>query len=362
MNRQFLITGFLILVLSQLTCSPKLVDPPINNPREYTFTIDTLAYPGSFQTTMYDVWASSPTSVWIVGHNDQNRGLMWHFNGTQWTDIKLSTSQGGNIEGSIDLNEVFGFSSLNVFAVGRRIYSNATPPPNFLDSSLIIHFDGQQWREQPIQRGKGLWSISGASPQDIWTCGSSGTIFHYNGSFWKKDTVPMVVPSDAEYALWDIKSTAGADVFMTGATRQNNLLRTTHYFFRRRNDQWSVIDSFVVQAGQSEVRFGVHGLWIDPEGTVYSFGSDIFQWNGSSWMRLYESSNALRRMAGSSKNNIFAVGDFGTILHYNGSDWYEFKELKNPNVVYSSVWTDGREVFIVGYFNDGSKTIVLHGK
>lgn len=360
MARQFIISASFVFLLLQFSCKTNPVEPPIKNPREFTFTIDTLTYPGSFQTTMYDIWASGSASVWIVGHNDQNRGLMWYFDGSRWTDIKLSTTQGGSIDGPIDLNEVFGFNSLSVFAIGRRIFSNSNPPPNFLDSSLIIHFDGRQWQEEPIQRGKGLWSISGTSPQDIWTCGSSGTLFHYDGAVWKKDSVPLSVPPDAEYSLWDIKSAVGGNVFMIGAIRQNNFSRTTYYFFRR-DDKWDIIDSFTLDGGQTQARFGVHGLWIDPEGGIYSFGSDIFRWIDSSWFKLYGSPNALRKMAGSSKNNVFAVGDFGTVLHYNGSDWYEFKELKNPNLVYSSVWSDGKEVYIVGYLNDGSKTVVLHG-
>ncbi|MEX0736651.1 MAG: hypothetical protein WD182_04360 [Bacteroidota bacterium] len=362
MSRRFVISASLVLLLVQLSCKTNPVDPPTSNPRDYTFTIDTLAYPGSFQTMMYDLWASSPTSVWAVGHNDQNRGLMWHFNGTEWTDVKLSTTQGGSIEGPIDLDEVFGFNSVHVFAVGRRLYSNPTPPPYFLDSSLVIRFDGQQWQEELVQRGRALWSISGSSPRDIWTCGSSGTIFHYNGSLWKRDTIPLVVPSDVEYALWDIKSAADGEAFMTGAIRDNSLMRTTNYFFKLTRGNWSIIDSFAVQPGGSEVRFGVHGLWLAPEGTLYSFGWDIFRWTGMSWTRLYQSSGALRRMAGSSDTNIFAVGDFGTVLHYNGIDWYEFEELKNPNIVFSSVWTDGNQVFIIGFFNGGSKTVVLRGK
>jgi hypothetical protein len=67
-------------------------------------------------------------------------------------------------------------------------------------------------------------------------------------------------------------------------------------------------------------------------------------------------------MAGTSDENMFAVGDFGNVFHYNGVDWYQYRELKDFGVVYSGVWTDGKEVFVVGYTHDGGKTIILHGK
>jgi hypothetical protein len=59
---------------------------------------------------------------------------------------------------------------------------------------------------------------------------------------------------------------------------------------------------------------------------------------------------------------MFAVGDFGNVFHYNGIDWFQYEGLKDLNVVYSGIWTNGKEAFIVGYTNDGGKTVILHGK
>ena len=336
-------------------CNEKIVDPPIKNPREYTWTIDTLAYPGSFQTSMRDIWGSSPSNVYVVGHNDRGLGKMYHFDGKQWKPVDLAFGIGS-------LTGVLGFTSSNVFAVGDRIYVNPNRPPNFLDSSLIIHFDGRQWSEQKVQGGRRLWSISGTGAIDIWTCGYNGTLYHYDGRLWKPDSVPITVPPNGEYILLDIKAKSIHEVFMIGFVSQNSLARITTFFFLRKNGRWQVVDSLFVQPGRVDIKFGQNGLWVSPEGTLYSFGPHIFRRNGSSWEKVYEIFSALRKMAGTSERNVFAVGDFGKILHYNGSDWYEFRELRNSNAVYSSVWTDGREVFVVGYMNDGSKTLILHGR
>jgi len=342
-------------------CGDRIVDPPIKNPREYTWRIDTLAYPGSFQTAMRDIWGSSPTDVYVVGHNDRGFGKMYHFNGKSWSPVdQYHPDERGN--SSIGLGAIYGFARNNIFTVGKRTYDNPKPPPNFLDSSLIIHFDGRQWREEKINRGRALWSISGSTPNDVWTCGTDGTLYHYNGTIWERDSVSISVPRDGTFGLWDIKSKSVSEAYLIGIIHQNNLARTSFYFFVRHQNRWSVADSFVVQPGQYEARFGVNGLWVSSEGTLYSFGPHIFRWTGSSWVKVYETFDALRKMGGISDRNMFAVGDFGHILYYNGIDWHVFKEFRNPNVVYSSVWTDGREVFVVGYLNDGSKTLILHGK
>jgi len=51
-------------------CKHSTSPPVVKNGREYTWTIDTLAYPRRFQTSMRDIWGSSANDVYVVGHND----------------------------------------------------------------------------------------------------------------------------------------------------------------------------------------------------------------------------------------------------------------------------------------------------
>jgi photosystem II stability/assembly factor-like uncharacterized protein len=357
---------FLILapLLLQLSCKDNGVmpPPPPKDPRTYTWTIDTLSYPaGSFQTTMRDIWASSPKDVYVVGHNSDGSGQMFHYDGQHWSPVNLFFPDSrGNA--AIDLNAILGFGPTNIYAVGERTYDNPNRPPNFLDSTLIIQFNGQQWREQRVLRRNALFSISATSPNDIWTCGRNGSLFHFDGTAWNKDSVLANVPVGGEFLLWNVKASSSSEAYILGTLYQNSLARITSYFFKRSNQKWALVDSFYVEPGRFDAKFGQNGLWVSPTGTLYSFGPHIFRWTGSSWVKIFDFFDALRRMSGASDNNFFAVGDFGNILHYNGNDWYQFKELKNQNAVYSSVWTDGQELFVVGYLNDGSKTLVLHGK
>jgi hypothetical protein len=149
--RVFVCVSVFVLFV-QLDCKDTLIDPPIKNPREYTWTIDTLAYPGSFQTLMGDMWASSPSDVYVVGHNDQAFGKMYHYDGKGWTPVNTPF-------GAIDLGAIYGFSANDIWAVGERIDYNPTPPPNFLDSSLIIHFDGSRWTEYKVIGGRHLQTV-----------------------------------------------------------------------------------------------------------------------------------------------------------------------------------------------------------
>jgi hypothetical protein len=363
-SMKFAISFCTALILFQSGCKNNPVDAPIKNPREYTWTIDTIAYPGSFQTSMRDIWGSSSKDVYVVGHNDQNRGAMWHFDGSKWSDVKLSILQGGTIEGAMDLRALVGLRSNSVFAVGERIYSNPSPPPNFLDTSRIIHFNGLQWLEEPLSRSKGLWSISATRQDLLWCCGDGGALYKYEGGLWQKDSVQLSIPLGADYTLWDIKGNPLFDeTYMLGYIHQNEFARTKYYFFTRRMGRWNLTDSLIVEPGHVEVKFGESGLWVSPEGTLYSYGSGIFRWTGSSWLKVLSPRAFVEKMIGTGEKNIFVVGDLGEILQYNGVDWYEFTNLGFADITYTCAWTDGSDVFFVGFTSSyPQKTIIIHGR
>ena len=191
-----LYTGLIILVIIILSgCDTGIGVQPLKDPRTYNWTADTLRYPGSYQTLMEDIWANSPRDVYAVGHNSRGaKGIMWHYDGINWSNVHLGISEGGLIEGSIDLTSIYGFSSTDIYAVGDRSKDNPNPPPNLIFSSLIIHFDGFVWKEVNTYSGSALIDIYGKSPSDIWAGGESSTLFHYNGSTWERDSINYTAP------------------------------------------------------------------------------------------------------------------------------------------------------------------------
>jgi len=93
--------------------------PVVKSPREYTWTIDTLAYPNSFQTSMRDIWGSSANDVYVVGHNDQAFGKMWHYDGSRWEPVRLHILEGGPLPNIGSLSAIYGFSANDIWAVGE---------------------------------------------------------------------------------------------------------------------------------------------------------------------------------------------------------------------------------------------------
>ncbi len=350
------------LLLLQFSCKDNPVEP-LKDPRTYTWTIDTLAYPGSFQTSMRDIWASSPTDVYVVGHNDQAFGKMWHFDGQSWKPVKLHILEGGPLPNIGSLNAIYGFSSSDIWVVGDRIYYNPTPPPNFLDSSLIIHFDGRQWREHRVIGGY-LFSLWGSDPRNIWTCGNRRALLYYDGQRWRQESVSISPPFGTSLTLYSVTGTSKDNVYLFGSAHENAVVRTTYYFLQRNAGGWALIDTFVNQPGMHQDKWGEDELWSSPWGMLYSVGAGVFRWNGSSWTKILAIDEPCTKIFGTSESNLFVTTYRSTLLHYNGFEWYRYDNLKFSSIGYVSGWTDGREVFVIGqtFGSYPEKTIVLHGR
>ncbi len=345
-----------LLFIEFLGCKDKGIEPPpTKNPRDYAWTADTITYTGSFiQTEMLNIWGSSYNDVYGVGFNNAfEKVYMWHYDGKSWADVNLRDTYQIWIT---QLSSVYGFSSNNVWAAG---YAGDLSSPS---SSLIIHYDGLKWSEENIIKGGALNDIWGSSPNDIWACGFWGVVYHYDGINWNKDSISIYNPQNAEFQLLSITESKNT-AYAIGEKHENNLARDTYYFFKKTNQAWQTLDSFVVAPQQTTFKFGVR-FWVSPEGNLYSTGDGVFKWNGSSWDNVYFSSIALPGIYGTSEQNIFVVGNYGIALHFNGSDWYQFPQLKNENIKYTGVWTDGKVAFICGFTTNDfpMKTIVWHGK
>ncbi|MEO8233710.1 MAG: hypothetical protein ABI638_15630 [Ignavibacteriota bacterium] len=353
----------LLVNLLVLGCKEKGVEvKPPKDPRTYIWTADTLGYPGSFQTLMYDMWGSSPTDVYTVGHASANDGVMWHYDGNNWHDVVLSESKGGQIPGAFELTSVFGFNSSDIYAAGERLRTNPNPPPNFIDSSLIIHFDGSTaWRKVNVYNGRLIGDIYGSSQSDIWAAGRGNLLNHFNGNYWKKDTLILFVPNGYDFSINSISS-YNSNNFLTASAYNSNNGDQNYYFIGHVNNTWIVIDSFNVDGLNFKFGFKLNQ---SDNLDLYSYGGGgIFKYNGAAWINVFQLAAPISGMWAQSANNIFAVGNGGRAYHYNGTDWKQIVALNNSQTDYWAVWTDGTEAFVAGsIFADGvQKTIVWHGR
>ncbi len=349
-----------LLISCQVVGPPAVPTPAHKDPRNYTWTIDTLAYPGSYQTFMRSFWGSSSSNLYAVGHNDQNKGMMYHYDGKRWLEVPLTWSEGGPIREAVDLVSVWGVSANDIWAVGESAFMNPTPPPNFLDSSLVIHFDGSQWSEVPLNRGRGLWAIKGLDKTNVWAGGSSGALYHFDGASWARQQFPSPFQDDVEwlFAAFDVKQNGSVYAFLNG--HENSTATDYYKFALRSGSDWQIIDSFQIGPGHLTSKWGASKFWTSPSGEMYSAGDAIWRWDGVQWQKEVSTTVILADIFGTRSDHIFSVGVMGTVYFFDGHLWNQLGVPGDPTWLLMAVWCTDDEVFITGY--DGYRTYVLHGK
>jgi hypothetical protein len=346
----------------------KIIRPEIaTDPRQYIWIIDTISYPGSDQTLHENIWGSSPKDVYSVGHCDLTKGTMYHYNGKSWENVKLSWSQGGTLEGGMELEDITGFGPNDVWAVGERIgFVDAPGGGSKIEhAELLIHYDGKTWKE--IKLDGNVWNLHiwGNSPDNIYVSGFGKNIWNYNGSVWKKDTLPMNLPVTQSNFQNQICGDKIGNLYVLGYSNCNFPYNETRYFFIKKNDQWILKETYTSKEGSFDSAYVFIRFWVSPEGNLFCAGGyGILKWSGEKWETFYDIGglySVFFNIYGVSENNIFAVGTGGKVYHYNGSNWHQFGQFSDFDVLYTGIWTEGTEVFIVGHTYSTQKTIILHG-
>ena len=354
----FLSVFAVIVTLVANRCSNNPAGPteqPPKDLRRLSWTVDTLAYPGSLQTLMTDMWGSSATDVYVCGDNERGYGKMYHYDGVSWTPVSIS--------GAASLDDIYGFSADDIWAVGDSLTFNPNPKIRYAHHAVVMHFDGSKWRHVKKPEGEPLFAVGGTSSSNLFTGGWEGYLAHYDGTFWQPDSVPIAAPKEGHSEVLAIAGNPGFNdiymVFTVGGTGN-------HYLLKHSSAGWKVVKDMRND--------DMNNLWYSPWGTLYGTGGFVQKWSGTDWEEvLYIQTFLSFSIYGTDANNLFIVGHAGTsltggrygeVIHYNGEDWYEYKELQFPGIEYKDVWTDGNEVFVVGWYTDSfpNITLVLHGK
>jgi hypothetical protein len=271
---------------------------------------------------LYAAWGSAADDVWAVGA----RGSIAHFDGSAWTHVESPTTA--------TLRSVSGSSRSAVWAVGDAILrfdgeswsianeSSALEAVFALsdddvwavgDDAALLHFDGTDWvdfqTDDPTRHFTGVW---GSARDDVWVVGIGNVNLHYDGSGWSK--VPT--PANIAFNRQTITGTARDNVFIHGWYLQ---IGQPHFGEGRWNGQeWSFNGG---DYGALLTSFGRPSAFAASPREVWlvtghgSGSSEIYRLSSSLWGEGSGTDFALYGLWGSSPEDIWAVGENGTILH-----------------------------------------------
>ncbi len=329
-------------------CSEPAAPIMEKDPRTYSWQVDTISSPTVTQLSLFDIWGASATDVYAVGFTDTYESKMYHFDGSSWSRIPIHTSEGGTVYGISGLARIWGFSPRSIYAVGEK-YSN-----NHL-VGVIVHFDGSNWMEIPVDSIGMLQSIWGASESDIWA-GGFHTLLRCQSGKWRKIGFPART-DQVQFAR--ITGSSPTDIYFVGVSNgpANPYLydyRADLYHFDGTN--LSIIDSLFVKPDAPPAHFGIEIRYVGR--SLFSAQNGIFAFENGRWIQKANTPREITRIDGTSPSSFFLVGAWGTVLHYNGNDTFVYP-VGLSNVMFSSVWVHEHGVFAVG--TDGSKSYILRG-
>ena len=159
---------------------------------------------------LYGLCGDAGGNVFAVGSGAGEMGIVLHYDGTQWTEMKPTALRGWNSS----LNAVWGSSPTDVFAVGyEATFGNISG----WGWGAIIHYDGQKWSLVLSGLPYDLPDVWGSSPTNAFAVGKSwvnehyrGTILSYDGLGWSQQ---IIMEADGLNSVW---GTSSSDVFAVG--------------------------------------------------------------------------------------------------------------------------------------------------
>ena len=270
-----------------------------------------------------DVWGSSVTDVLAVGSG----GHVLRFDGKQWADSNTPTTK--------DLNGVWGAGSSTRYVVGQ--------------DRTVLQWDAKtdKWKllkAAPVSKqSKDLHGVWGASPTEVYVVYWWGDMLRFNGVTWSHDKT--MLPSVSGVVL-DVWGSSANDVYVVGQSGVSGVKNGIGA--RYHGGTWTALEKSITGPG-SKAWMG--GVWVASSGHAFIAGGagKILRCNGTgkgSCTEWQPTQNDLYAVAGRSSLDVFAVGDRGTILHFDGGTW----SAQASGTVHDlrGLWVDAKQALAVG--------------
>jgi hypothetical protein len=324
---------------------------------EFTWELNSF---GIYPSTLFDVAIIDEDDIWAVGEihtseTDRFDSLgNWvppfnalHWNGHEWELKHIRTNACGGV----------------IYPHIRAII--AFLPDNILFAHVdgsITHYDGYNFTNDCSlinQLNGSVNKIWGVSDNDFFVVGWNGFIAHYDGTAWQK------LESNTEVDLLDVwgspdggvvwacgyKDFVGTVLLKITGDRVEKVYDDNDYWYTIRQDSLSgVLTS--VWTDRENILFLVspNGMYRAPTETRGE--ARRFALNGGYFPGFP------RCLRGRAINDIFAVGDFSFIGHFNGHQWHHYTEFQGRIRFRSITLIDGLGVFVGTDISTGEAIIL----
>lgn len=302
---------------------------------------------------LHGVWGTSATDVFAVG----DKGTIIHYDGTKWSLMDSGLTEEDYVD-YVELNDVLGFSSNDVYVVGEN------------SDALILHYNGLSWSSVPWALYAPNVSLFPYAFRHVW--GTSSTELFITGAYasgtggeWGlfcrfdgNKLYPIMSPFEETYSypcskgMWGSSST---DIYNVGGGGYYGYI--CHY------DGETSSVSLRTETENENNEF--KDIWGSSADDIFAVGGSgrIYHYDGSAWSRMDTGTEeTFWCVWGTSSSDVYAAGGLGNsiIFHYDGSTW-EPMDCHDPfhtHGTIESIWVSNfRKGFAVGKWG----TIYVYG-
>ncbi len=332
-----------------------------------------------FNGALNTVRGTSTTNVWVGGGN-----VLAHWNGGIWFVVDPATTAVGAIEGIWLSSSTHGWFVTNTGGLSELRSDGWTrhwdSPGIFTDLAgstseiwvcghpgTVQHFVAGSWRTERLARSESCASITTRSTTDILAGGTTPIYFRSDGATWS------VNPTGAAAAFQDLWTTPGGQSYGVAGTTVYRFDAGVWVAMATGSPQnlvsvWASgpSDIFAVGGQGTVMHFNgtswtkletgttatLNAVWGSSSTNVVFAGADangglILRYNGTGFTSTNPTPRALRGIHGRSPNEVYAVGDAGTIVRFNGTSWSD--ETSGFDNTLFDVWASaGGDVYAVG--------------
>ncbi len=240
---------------------------------------------------------------------------------------------------------VWGTAADNVFAVGG-------PLGNSGFESLALHFDGNSWRDLAPGGEAGFWWVAGTATDDVWLVGEKGRISHFDGKdFTEHD-------SGLEATIWGVWPFASDDVWAVAGTPLGGTEAPNDIVLHYDGKSWSPVALPGPPLGVAHYK-----VWGSSSDNLYVVGEKGTIWHRGAGGWVLESdppivSSILFTVHGCGADQIYAVGGLSALRSSGAGNWTK-ESLKPSNSINGVACAAPDQVIIVG--GGGQKQRLVDG-
>ena len=223
-----------------------------------------------------DVWAFSPTDVWVV----DGSSTIQRYDGDGWSTLSSESDAG--------LLCIFALSPTEVW---------------LCSGDDVVFYDGATFESMEASQPTGLRGITdvwASSRSDVWAVGDDAIIAHYDGGAWGR----TIAGSPFKSSIW---GSGPSDVYALST------FDLVHYD----GSSWTEIDLDAFGGDGQVWGTSASDVW------VMTDSSEISHFDGVRWDTIdaLDMVGDLAAVWGPSPNDLWAVGSAGAIAHFDGDSW-----------------------------------------